>query len=258
MAWINFSTRKIYDFFRNAYTRVFGINLCQQEEEDQLPVLTSEMKTMLEVAMQPESSDVVLVSKFKLEIQQSDIQTLLHDNWLNDQVINFYMSLLEERGTQSKFPRVLAMNTFFYPRLILNGHQGVKRWTKNVDIFLYDIIIVPVHVECHWTVCIIDFRKKAIQYFDSLGLYNVKCLTTLEGYLKDERMDKRKSYYDTTDWKLECAKNNPQQGNNYDCGVYSCVFAEYVCADRRITFSQRDIPYFRLKMAIEIFQSRIL
>jgi len=75
----------------------------------------------------------VLADAFNLKIQRRDIQTLGGLNWLNDEVINFYMNLLMDRGKQEKYPSVYAFNTFFYPKLVSGGHSALKRWTKKVS-----------------------------------------------------------------------------------------------------------------------------
>lgn len=62
-----------------------------------------------------------------------DLQTLAGLNWLNDEVINFYMNLLMQRCEERKdLPRVYATNTFFYPKLIQSGQPGLRRWTRKV------------------------------------------------------------------------------------------------------------------------------
>lgn len=63
-----------------------------------------------------------------------DIASLNGLNWLNDEVINFYMNLIMERSQNKKsnLPKVYSMNTFFYPRLMESGHSALKRWTRKV------------------------------------------------------------------------------------------------------------------------------
>ena len=83
-----------------------------------------------------------------MNISRSDLATLEGLNWLNDEVINFYMELIKERSEQNEdLPRVHVMNTFFLGKLLQQGHSGVRRWTRKVDIFSYDVIPVPVSVE---------------------------------------------------------------------------------------------------------------
>lgn len=208
--------------------------------------------------------DEVLVSKFNLNITRRDIHTLLGHNWLNDEVINFYMNLLTERGEKrgggsDGLPTVYAMNTFFVPRLMQAGHSGVKRWTRKVDIFAKDVIPVPVHVGgVHWCMAIIHLKSCTIKYYDSMGTPNPTILKALEQYLKDESMDKRKRTFDTSHFEIESVPDVPRQMNGSDCGVFSCMFAEFVTRNKAITFSQQQMEYFRQKMILEITQGELL
>lgn len=102
----------------------------------------------------------VLSQRFNISIKRADIGTLSGLNWLNDevcpcllmlsqcttdtsllQVINFYMSLIVERGqSASSVCHVHAMSSFFYPKLRDVGYSGVRRWTKKVRWQLLTVI----------------------------------------------------------------------------------------------------------------------
>ncbi|XP_012224953.1 sentrin-specific protease 1-like [Linepithema humile] len=231
----------------------------EEPEEPALPKLTDSMLRDVKNALVSCPPDEVLAEGFGLRITRKDIHTLAGLNWLNDEVINFYMNLLIARGTNSdKYPKVHAMNTFFYPKLLSGGHSSLRRWTRKVDIFAQDLVVVPVHLDIHWCMSIIDFREKMIVYYDSMGSSNPKCLAALKQYLQDESLDKKKQPFDMSGWRLQSAKNIPQQMNGSDCGVFSCMFAEYACANRRVTFTQEDMPYFRSKMVYEILKGKLL
>jgi len=47
-------------------------------------------------------------------------------NWLNDEVIKFYMERPEERGKLENYTAVYAFNIFFYPRRLSDGHAPLK------------------------------------------------------------------------------------------------------------------------------------
>lgn len=77
------------------------------------------------------------------------------------QIINFYMNQLVERGEQEGKPKVYAFNTFFYPKVMGQGHESVRRWTRRVDIFSKDYILIPVHLGMHWCLAVsISFYLK--------------------------------------------------------------------------------------------------
>ena len=61
-----------------------------------------------------------------------------------------------------------------------------------------------------------------------------------------------------SEWKQVIANNIPQQMNGSDCGVFTCLFAEYLSRGAMLTFSQSDIPYFRKRMVYEICKNQIL
>lgn len=172
------------------------------------------------------------------------------------------MNLLTERSelrASDGYPKVYAQSTFFLTRLLQSGHQGVRRWTRKVDIFAYDLLPVPVHVNgVHWCMAIIDFRNKTINYYDSMRKPNDPVLQALLEYLSAESMDKKGVPFDKTGWMMENLYEIPQQNNGSDCGVFSCMFAEFVTRNRPITFSQKNMTYFRQKMAVEILTGKML
>jgi len=89
-----------------------------------------------------------------------------------------------------------------------------------VDIFSKDIILFPVnHSNSHWTAAAIDFKKKRIESYDSMGMARDKvcmvrfrpvcwtCIRTdpifvqyLRTYLDAEHQNKKKAPFDFTGW----------------------------------------------------------
>jgi sentrin-specific protease 1 len=37
-----------------------------------------------------------------------------------------------------------------------------------IDIFAHDIIVVPIHLEVHWCMSILDMKNKTAYYYDSM------------------------------------------------------------------------------------------
>ncbi|XP_070565219.1 sentrin-specific protease 1-like isoform X2 [Ptychodera flava] len=230
----------------------------EDAEVETLPELTEEMENEIDAAFVRNPGEQVLSEGFRLSITRSDVHTLSGLNWLNDEVINFYMNLLMDRGQKQGNLKVHAFNTFFYPKLTKDGYTSLRRWTRKVDIFEKDLVVVPVHLGMHWCLAVIDFRYKTISYYDSMGGENPKCLNALREYLRSEHLDKKKSDYDLSGWSLHCIKDIPQQMNGSDCGMFACKYAEYISRDAKITFSQDDMPYFRRRMVWEILHKQLL
>jgi len=226
------------------------------DQPTELPELTSEMQEVIRRAER--SRGEVLVDAHKIQITVKDIGTLRGLNWLNDEVINFYMQMIVTRSGKDNFCPVYACTTFFYPKLKDGGHASVKRWTKKVDIFSHAIILIPVHLGMHWCLATIDMQRKAITYYDSMGGNNKGCLKALAEYVKEEHQAKKGAPLDMSKWSQVIASDIPQQMNGSDCGMFTCKFAEYLSRRAKFTFSQRDMPYFRKRMVYEIVKNKLL
>lgn len=238
--------------------------LCSGKERDKrtddLLELTEDMEKEINSALGHGPKDEILSSAFKLRITRGDIQTLKNYNWLNDEVINFYMNLLVERNKKQEYPALHAFSTFFYPKLKSGGYQAVKRWTKGVNLFEQELILVPIHRKVHWSLVVIDLRKKCLKYLDSMGQKGHRICEILLQYLRDESKTKRNTDLNLLEWTHYSMKPHeiPQQLNGSDCGMFTCKYADYVSRDKPITFTQHQMPLFRKKMVWEILHQQLL
>ncbi|XP_078206557.1 sentrin-specific protease 2 isoform X22 [Callithrix jacchus] len=227
---------------------------------DDLLELTEDMEKEISNALGHGPQDEILSSAFKLRITRGDIQTLKNYHWLNDEVINFYLNLLVERNKKQGYPALHVFSTFFYPKLKSGGYQAVKRWTKGVNLFEQEIILVPIHRKVHWSLVVIDLRKKCLKYLDSMGQKGHRICEILLQYLQDESKTKRNIDLNLLEWTHYSMKPHeiPQQLNGSDCGMFTCKYADYISRDKPITFTQHQMPLFRKKMVWEILHQQLL
>lgn len=109
-----------------------------------------------------------------IPINTKDFVCLGIDQYLNDVIIDFYLKYLHnEVLTEAQKAKTHIFSTFFYNTLTntkLLGptndvkltpaqkrHERVKNWTKHVNIFEKDYIIVPINQQSHWFLAIICF-----------------------------------------------------------------------------------------------------
>ena len=195
-----------------------------------------------------------LMEKFDIPISRKDLETLEGLNWLNDEVINFFFQMIAARSrTLDNLPSVHVFNTFFYSKLTssTSAFHMLRRWTRKVDIFSHDLILIPLHLGMHWTLCCVNCRTKAISYYDSMagGRVNEKGEVhqqAILAYLRQEHQDKKGSPL-SSDWRIcpvgesqDVNRNQriPQQENGSDCGVFTCRFAEYISRKAPFRFKQ--------------------
>jgi sentrin-specific protease 1 len=205
----------------------------------------------------------VLASGFNTELTREDMRRLRDTEWLNDEVINFYLNLIKQRSDMTKksdWPKCHVLNTFFYPLLSDKGgynYARVQKWTRRVDLFAMDRIIIPIHLGNHWCLAVINIQDRRFEYYDSLGSPNPTCLKRLRQYLQDEAQDKKGIKLDLLDWTDYQPREIPMQRNGYDCGVFACKFAECIASGRPFYFSQVDMPLYRKRMMLSIMNKCI-
>ncbi|KAG0155680.1 hypothetical protein PDIDSM_2853 [Penicillium digitatum] len=103
--------------------------------------------------------------KKKAEVTLGDRERLLRDDFLNDNLIALYMRFLQdhlERTNKEAANRIYFFNTYFFATLTNTprgdrgiNYGGVEKWTRSVDLFSYDYIVVPINENAHWYVAII-------------------------------------------------------------------------------------------------------
>ncbi|XP_077416112.1 sentrin-specific protease 2 [Vanacampus margaritifer] len=235
--------------------------------DDEIPRLTKEMAAEVCSALAQSDPNLVLSAAFKLRITQRDLATLQEGGWLNDEVINFYLSLvMEQCSDTASGRRVYSFSTFFFPKLRgspsgqAGGHAAVKRWTKAVDIFQCDLLLVPLHLGVHWALAVIDLKAKTVKLYDSMGQRHDSICSLLLLYLKEEHRAKKGRELDSAKWTISCmhCTEIPQQKNGSDCGVFACKYAQYIAKGRPLTFRQWHMPLFRKLMVWEIMHQKLL
>ncbi|KAH8923488.1 cysteine proteinase [Atractiella rhizophila] len=203
------------------------------------------------------------------QVSDSDLRKLLPGQWLNDEVVNFYGSLVMSRsrgsinksGAEKDYYDVHVYSSFFYSKLTSKaGYDGVRRWTKKVDVFSKDILWIPINVcNTHWVIAAINIRLKRFEYYDSMARQDPRVLENLRCYFENEHMDKKGAPIDLSEWEDFYDPNTPQQNNGYDCGLFTSMVME--CLSRVggvFDYGQRNMPYLRRKMIYECGEGRLM
>lgn len=122
-------------------------------------------------------------------VADKDMVKLKPGQWLNDEVINFYMVLINRRSNELEKAReagqvqtfkkgqeplnVFAFTSFFYSKFKREGYKSVTRWTKKTDVFKKDAVLMPINLNnTHWVCACINIRKKRFEFYDSMGSWN--------------------------------------------------------------------------------------
>ncbi|KEP62153.1 UNVERIFIED_CONTAM: Ulp1 protease family, C-terminal catalytic domain-containing protein [Hammondia hammondi] len=234
------------------------------------------LAALLQRLGRPRASDgEVLLHRAGIPLTVKSLRGLLPGGLLDDEVINLYMVLLQERndrsvrrsqsGASASPPlRCQFFPSHFYASLRKGGFDSVRRWTlrKKVDIFRQDVLIFPLHVvaETHWALGVVNFRDGTLEYYDSLDYQEEgrEFGEKIKEYLRREHLDKKQLPFAAETRLKPLVKSVPCQENSSDCGVFCCQFAEHLGAARlAFDFTQADITSLRYKMMLQLCQTYV-
>ena len=104
--------------------------------------------------------DLVYHTNFGIDVTPNMLSCLIGTTWLNEEVINYFLNLLSERSRiislllAKLMPplhcvKVFCHTTYFFEKLAGTGYNysNVSRWTKNVCLWNYDLVLLlPIHL----------------------------------------------------------------------------------------------------------------
>uniref|UniRef100_A0A0K8T4P9 Ubiquitin-like protease family profile domain-containing protein n=2 Tax=Lygus hesperus TaxID=30085 RepID=A0A0K8T4P9_LYGHE len=111
-------------------------------------------------------------AKGGIPINTEDYGCLGEDNFLNDVIIDFYLKyFVQTQLSPEEQHRTHVFSSFFYKRLTTKSppraddkqsaaerrHNRVRSWTKHVDLFSKDFIIIPINENSHWFLGVVCF-----------------------------------------------------------------------------------------------------
>ena len=107
-----------------------------------------------------------------IPITNLDLACLDEGTYLNDIIIDFYLKFIcETVMTKEQKEKTYIFNSYFYKRLTQKAsnktdpaqiHAQVKKWTRNVDIFDKDYVIIPINEHSHWYLAIVCFHGQQL------------------------------------------------------------------------------------------------
>jgi len=162
----------------------------------------------------------------KYFINGDSLQTLLSDRYLDDNIINGFFVILRENPQDEP----LIFDVHFLSSLLEtdDGRVGFLRWARQMKAWTYDIWLVPLCRNAHWTLYVVVFWHKVILYIDSShGLTSSDFLPKLCGFIEKLHMRMNMPVFNWAEWVFHRPVDVPSQrtvaGVGSNCGVHVCV-----------------------------------
>jgi hypothetical protein len=222
------------------------------------------------------------------------LRTLEGTSWVNDMVINYYATLVQDLcGGPDE---VMALGSFFYTKLAApGGAEAAARWTNTLDVFRPRKVLMVINSGAHWTLAVLNNARERLEYYDSLGGRGDAVLDAMQDFFDAEYHEKAALMALQADvargavdaaalprkkvkrMKARCAAplparpvalwarhapgraGVPQQANGFDCGVFTMQFCLYAALDHGLgAVSQANMPFLRSLTQLEVLQGKIM
>ena len=202
------------------------------------------------------------------QMKRKSLLTLNDETRVNNESIDMYSNLVNQRSSKNRhLPKVYSVNALLYRRFSDLGYERAKRFIPSkINIFTYDLVFIPIHTGegngSHWTLVVIDFEKKGIFYYDSLGGDGTDIMLKIINFLEHEHLAKKKKnceVRDVQDFKLKNMTDIPKQSpNSVDCGIFVMKYVDFLSCGEPLTFTQERMPYYRKHMKVELFYEQFM
>ena len=213
-------------------------------------------------------SDEIIKTKFNIDIRRRDVRRLGPGRWLNDDVINFYMKMLQERDNSLCAQYSSRAPSYFFSSLFmlkLNENDtynfgNVKRWTKSFNVFEMSRIYFPINVAgSHWTLVVVDVKERRIRYYDSMSGSGHRYVNHIMRWLMEEGRSRHGIEVNQNEWTLQHQGGDdvPQQMNGFDCGVFTTMCADFLSDNLPLRYSQEHMELFRVKIGAAIMRGNV-
>lgn len=166
-------------------------------------------------------------AKKQITVYQENLKALDEGEWLNDNIIEFYILWLQEMIEVPQH-QMYIFPTHFYTRLTEKdpsrpslpiNYANVERWTTRakVDIFAYDFVLMPINEGSHWYVAIIcnlpNLKRTLALEYDAGGDQGAK--HEPEGFI-DGGVDRRR---DNANYASQRRTNRYEDHSNSELSV---------------------------------------
>ena len=196
--------------------------------------------------------------------------------WFSDEPLDLSMALIH--GMQKDPKEFEVYPTCFMQQLLVvqnpfkvRGKPKVKIDYKAVDNYSYSHwgeeyvfgckkLAIPINMnDNHWVLVVVCFETKTIHYYDSNKNTDDRFCRAVKMYLEAEwKAAKKEGKMDTEKHKWQLIKSSPredpQQPNQHDCGVFVCCKLEHLALSRKMPRTIEESFERRMELAVRILK----
>jgi sentrin-specific protease 1 len=207
-----------------------------------------------------------------------DHQTI-EPGWLSGDIIDSYLQIVSSHYSTADDKKGVLSYLFWDKHMEPGAENGpddgdikrVAKWGDKLagraglkNLFDFSLIIIPTNqTRFHWGCTVVNMKRKVILSYDPMSddRFPVSMSRKFLKYLGEEHHRAFGTKL-PKGWKILREPHGingvPTQNNGYDCGVFSAMFGHYMMAGWPLIFTQRDMPSFRRKITLTIYNQEVL
>ena len=198
-----------------------------------------------------------ILSKHRIQMRRRDYRTLSGVNFLNDKIIDEYLTLIKERNEKEDLPGIYTFPSYVFPHLLGDfSHYDYIEQKIKTDLTTKNIVLIPIHYQDHWSLVSVFIDERRILYYDSIrgSQHRSSGPRIFKKFFETyfERRGKKETF------TVKIMDNAPLQGNGYDCGVFVCQNAEKIARTAPVLTRQEDMEEARKRMMKEIYLGHLV
>ena len=184
----------------------------------------------------------VITSNSKIQVTVHDVLCLANYTYLNDIVINY---ILQAHHNEADRPDIYLLDSLFFTSLTHHPSLAIN-WTKNINIFTYNKIIIPICQSQHWILIVVSLPDRKIELYNSLlprGLLSAENNILMCRIQKFLHTEYQRLYQKPLPFPFHQSfvQGIPQQTSSADCGLFILHFANSIM--KRQNIQNKNYPH---------------
>lgn len=201
----------------------------------------------------------------EISVDHTEFRSLKVENrWLSDGVIKAYSKIImlrNDRLANDSLNRVVIVDPLFSVRILQpdpNNHRGLIPWVKRLMTKETSSFAFPTYVttEKHWYPVFVDIKDCKIRSVESLDRDHTHLVNCIKGffdlYWSAICGGRRHRSWDV---KQLMPPMSPEQTDDFNCGVFTCVVMDLYCVgikfgNMKRLVNRRNITDIRKRMTL--------
>ena len=168
-------------------------------------------------------------------MNETNLETLDPEAFLDDTIMHSYLSILVNSNHVKKYDVEVSVLSSFILESLTKTDQDYEYCIKvgvKMRLLRQDLVLVPIFRNLHWSLLVINVKKKHLVYLGSLHINFPDVFSIFARYLCDLDRVMYKGGVNVGDWRCYRAASVPRQPNGYDCGIFVLHYAELICTGK--------------------------